>query len=71
MRIMSIEDDVVRKAPLFAALDDAAAASLRSAMTPVKINRGGVLFAEGDDGDQVYIVVDGKLKLGTSSGDVS
>jgi len=69
MCIMSIEDDVVRKAPLFAALDDAAAASLRSAMTPVKINRGGVLFAEGDDGDQVYIVVDGKLKLGTSSGD--
>ena len=66
---MSIEDDVVRKAPLFAALDDAAAASLRSAMAPVKINRGGVLFAEGDAGDQVYVVVEGKLKLGTSSSD--
>ena len=66
---MSNEDDVVRKAPLFTALDDAAAASLRSAMTPVKINRGGVLFAEGDAGDQVYVVVEGKLKLGTSSGD--
>ena len=66
---MGIEEDVVRKAPLFTALDDAAAASLRSAMTPVKINRGGVLFAEGDAGDQVYIVTEGKLKLGTSSGD--
>ena len=66
---MSNEDDVVKKAPLFTALDDAAAASLRSAMTPVKINRGGILFAEGDAGDQVYVVVEGKLKLGTSSGD--
>lgn len=70
---MSNEDDavkdVVKNAPLFTALDDAAAASLRSAMTPVKINRGGILFAEGDAGDQVYVVVEGKLKLGTSSGD--
>jgi len=66
---MSNEDDVVKKAPLFTALDDAAAASLRSAMTPVKINRGGILFAEGDAGDQVYVIVEGKLKLGTSSGD--
>ena len=66
---MSTEQDVVRKAPLFTALDDAAAASLRASMDSVKIAKGSVLFAEGDEGDHLYVIVEGKLKLGTSSGD--
>ena len=66
---MSIEDEVVRKAPLFTALDDAAALSLRASMDSVKINKGGILFKEGDSGEHVYVIVEGKLKLGTSSGD--
>jgi len=66
---VSIEDEVVRKAPLFTALDDAAAASLRASMDSVKIGKGGVLFKEGDSGEHVYVIVEGKLKLGTSSGD--
>ena len=67
--LVSTEQDVVRKAPLFTALDDAAAASLRASMDSVKIAKGSVLFAEGDEGDHLYVIVDGKLKLGTSSGD--
>ncbi|MDA2962479.1 MAG: Crp/Fnr family transcriptional regulator [Actinomycetota bacterium] len=66
---MTPEEDVFRKAPLFTALDDTAAASLRASMETVKILKGSVLFAEGDEGNHLYIVVDGKLKLGTSSGD--
>ena len=66
---MSIEDEVVRKAPLFTALDDAAALWLRTSMDSVKINKGGILFKEGDSGEHVYVIVEGKLKLGTSSGD--
>jgi CRP-like cAMP-binding protein len=66
---VSIEDEVVRKAPLFTALDDAAALSLRASMDSVKINKGGILFKEGDSGEHVYVIVEGKLKLGTSSGD--
>ena len=66
---VSTEQDVVRKAPLFTALDDAAAASLRASMDSVKIAKGSVLFAEGDEGDHLYVIVEGKLKLGTSSGD--
>lgn len=38
-------------------------------MDSVKISKGGVLFKEGDGGEHVYVIVDGKLKLGTSSGD--
>ena len=60
---------MVRKAPLFTALDDEAAASLLANMVSVKIAKGSVLFAEGDVGDHLYVVVEGKLKLGTSSSD--
>jgi CRP-like cAMP-binding protein len=38
-------------------------------MDSVKIAKGSVLFAEGDEGDHLYVIVEGKLKLGTSSGD--
>ena len=66
---MPQEDEVVRRAPLFTALDDAQAASLRASMDSVKISKGGILFKEGDEGEHVYVILDGKLKLGTSSGD--
>ena len=67
--LVSTDQDVVRKAPLFTALDEVAAASLRASMDSVKIAKGSVLFAEGDEGDHLYVIVEGKLKLGTSSGD--
>jgi CRP-like cAMP-binding protein len=38
-------------------------------MDAVKIAKGSILFKEGDDGEHLYIIIDGKLKLGTSSGD--
>ena len=66
---MPQEDEVVRRAPLFTALDDAQAASLRASMDSVKISKGGILFKEGDEGEHVYVIFEGKLKLGTSSGD--
>lgn len=62
-------EEVVRKAPLFTALDDASASTLRASMKEVKVNKGNTLFKEGDSGDRLFVVVEGKLKLGTSSGD--
>ena len=59
----------VRKAPLFSALDDEASATLRESMLPVKVSKGNTLFKEGDAGDRLYVVVEGKLKLGTTSAD--
>jgi CRP-like cAMP-binding protein len=38
-------------------------------MDLVKIAKGSILFAEGDEGDHLYVIVEGKVKLGTSSGD--
>jgi CRP/FNR family cyclic AMP-dependent transcriptional regulator len=67
--LVPIDQEVLRKAPLFTALDDAASASLLANMVSVKISKGTILFAEGDGGDQLYVIAEGKLKLGTSSGD--
>lgn len=59
--------DVVRRAPLFSALDEASARELLSLMTPLHMERGDVLFREGDEGDQLYVITEGKIKLGRSS----
>ncbi len=62
-------DDVLRQAPLFSGLDDEAAAALEASMSPASLRRGEILFNEGDDGDQLYVVIDGKVKLGRTSPD--
>ena len=65
----SVDNDVLRQAPLFSALDDEAATALRSSMAESRLRRGDVLFHEGDSGDKLYIVLDGKVKLGRTSSD--
>ena len=62
-------DDVLRRAALFAALDDDQAAELRASMTEVTLARGESLFHEGDPGDRLYVVVEGKVKLHRASPD--
>jgi len=62
-------DDVLRRAPLFAALDDEQAAELRASMTETTLARGESLFHEGDPGDRLYVIVDGKVKLHRASAD--
>jgi CRP/FNR family transcriptional regulator, cyclic AMP receptor protein len=64
-----VDNDVLRQAPLFSSLDDDAAASLRSSMSETRIGRGDMLFHEGDSGDRLYVVTDGKIKLGRTSAD--
>jgi CRP/FNR family transcriptional regulator, cyclic AMP receptor protein len=64
-----VDDEVVRQAPLFAALDDDAAQALLATMTRIRIGRGEAVFHEGDRGDRLYVIVEGKIKLGRASGD--
>ena len=54
---------VLKRAPLFDGLDDESARALRRQMSEVKLSRGEHLFLEGQDGDRLYVVLDGKLKL--------
>jgi len=64
-----VTDDVLFEAPLFAALDDEPAAALLATMGPVTLPRGDVLFTEGEPGDRLYVITEGKIKLGATSSD--
>ncbi|GAB2692940.1 Crp/Fnr family transcriptional regulator [Thalassiella azotivora] len=64
-----MDDEVVRRAPLFAALDDDAASALLASMEEVTIGRGDVLFHEGEPGDRLYVITSGKIKLGRTAPD--
>lgn len=64
-----MDTEAVRKAPLFAALDDDAAEALLSTMTRTKIARGQELFHEGEQGDSLHVITAGKVKLGRRSAD--
>ncbi|HEX8970514.1 Crp/Fnr family transcriptional regulator [Oryzihumus sp.] len=64
-----MDNDVVKKAPLFAALDDEAASALQQSMTSSRLERGDILFHEGDQGDRLYVIREGKIKLGRTSSD--
>ena len=59
-----MDPEVLKKAPLFAGLEDEAATALSSAMGKLHLHKGDVLFHEGDSEDRLYIVVSGKIKLG-------
>ena len=60
---------VLRRAPLFEGLDEDSARALRRQMPDVKLSRGEHLFMEGQEGDRLYIVLDGKLKLTRAAAD--
>lgn len=60
-------DDVLRRAPLFAALDEEQAAELRASMSEMTLARSEALFHEGDPGDRLYVVTEGKVKLHRTS----
>jgi CRP/FNR family transcriptional regulator len=62
-------DDVLRRAPLFQALDDDGAAALQAGVSIVELSRGERLFEEGASGNQLYVVLDGKIKLTRAAAD--
>jgi CRP/FNR family transcriptional regulator, cyclic AMP receptor protein len=64
-----VTDEVLAQAPLIAALDETSAAELRASMVDLYLPRGESLFSEGDPGDRLYLIVEGKIKLGATSGD--
>ena len=61
-----MDPEVLKKAPLFAGLDNEAASALSDAMGTIRLSKGEVLFHEGDAEDRLYVVITGKVKLGRS-----
>ncbi|HVT20587.1 MAG TPA: Crp/Fnr family transcriptional regulator [Mycobacteriales bacterium] len=62
-------EGVLASAPLFAALDAESAETLEKVLTSRTVPRGHVVFKEGDPGDRLFIVLDGKIKIYRASAD--
>src|SRR4051795_5733012 len=62
-------DGVLAEVPLFAALDEDATAALTAAMTTRDVERGHIVFSEGDAGDRLFVVMDGKVKISRTASD--
>ena len=60
---MGQADDALSEAPLFDQLSEEDARALRAMVLVVKLDRGERLFAEGTEGDKLYIIITGKIKL--------
>jgi uncharacterized membrane protein len=61
--------DALRSVPLFASLDDAAAAELRSLLRTRDVTTGTVLFRAGDDGDAMYLIESGRVRIAVTDED--
>ena len=66
---MTVEGNYISQVPLFEGLDEAQQNSLRSKMGQTTLSRGEVLFEEGEPGNRLYIITEGKVKLGHTSMD--
>ncbi len=62
-------EGAVRNTSLFLSLDKAASAALRDSIVQIELTRSQIVFSEGDPGDRLYVIMDGKIKLGTTSND--
>ena len=55
--------EAIRSIPLFASLDDEAAARLRSRLSVHDVPRGAPLFRSGDTGDAMYLIESGCVRI--------
>ncbi|MDX6445028.1 MAG: family transcriptional regulator, cyclic receptor protein [Blastocatellia bacterium] len=61
--------DTIRSVPLFASLDDDAARELRSLLSTRDVGTGVALFRAGDDGDAMYLIESGRVRIAVSDED--
>src|ERR1700681_329577 len=61
--------DALRSVPLFASLDDVAAGELRSLLRTRNVPTGTALFRAGDDGDAMYLIESGRVRIAVTDED--
>ncbi|HSQ23408.1 MAG TPA: DUF1003 domain-containing protein [Pyrinomonadaceae bacterium] len=59
----------IRSVPLFSALDDQAAAELRELLNTRDVASGDILFRAGDDGDAMYLIESGRIRISVTDED--
>ena len=55
--------DLIKGTALFAEIDDEGCAAVAKEMREVGFTSGQVIFARGDEGKDVYLVADGRVRL--------
>ncbi len=61
--------DAIRSVPLFASLDDHAASELRNLLRTQEADAGTTLFRAGDEGDAMYLIESGRVRIAVSDQD--
>src|SRR5215471_1999919 len=61
--------DAIRSVPLFASLDDHAAAELRNLLRTLDPQGGTTLFSAGDAGDAMYLIESGRVQISVTDED--
>ena len=64
-----MDTTVLKGVPLFKDLDAEDLEGLGELMSETSLKRGDALFREGDEGDRLYVLTEGKVKLSHSSDD--
>ena len=62
-------EEILRRAPLLAAVDEESARAIIARMRAVDLSRGDRLFHEGEAGDALYVIETGKIKLARRAAD--
>lgn len=62
-------DEVLARAGLFQGVDPDASEELSKSFEYLDLSRGSVIFKEGEQGDSLYIVLSGKVKIGRKAAD--
>jgi CRP-like cAMP-binding protein len=62
-KIMKKTLDVIAAIPIFNGLPDDQIAAIKQIVVEKKINKGEILFSEGDEGKGFYVIAEGRLKI--------
>jgi len=67
--LLDPRDAIVANSGIFQGVDRSAVTALMAELQPIEFPRGHEIFAEGAPGDRLYIIVEGKVKIGRRSPD--
>src|SRR5947208_8046614 len=62
-------DEILARAGIFQGVEPSAVEALVKQLQPVDFPRGHTVFAEGEPGDRLFIIIAGKIKIGRRSPD--
>jgi CRP/FNR family transcriptional regulator, cyclic AMP receptor protein len=63
-------DDILARAGILQGVEPSAVSALTEQLQPVDFPRGHTVFAQGEPGDRLYIIISGKVKIGNRSPNV-